>query len=290
MRAFLTTTEAGSLSAAAAALGLTQPTLGRQIKTLEETLGLALFERSGRALTLTDTGREFLADVRAMNDAAAHLTLLAQSRTNTLDGNIKITASDMTSAFVLPDVLLRLRRLAPELRIDIISANDVRDILRREADIAVRHVRPNQPDLIARLIGDASAHLYASKNYLDANGEPQSPDDLVDHDFISFGDDARMVEELAMRDIRIDPARLRSGSTSGIACWELARKGMGIVPMTDDIAAQFPDMIPLLVDSSRIDIPTWLVAHRDMQTSRRLRLVFDLLAEILTDRMRKAAS
>ncbi|MEO0911029.1 MAG: LysR family transcriptional regulator, partial [Pseudomonadota bacterium] len=121
LRAFFATAETGSLSAAADILGLTQPTLGRQIKALEETLGLALFERSGRALTLTETGREFLADVHVMNEAAAHVTLLADSRTKGLEGKVKVTASDMTSAYVLPDVLVRLRRLAPDLRIDVIS-------------------------------------------------------------------------------------------------------------------------------------------------------------------------
>ncbi|MEL6376646.1 MAG: LysR family transcriptional regulator [Pseudomonadota bacterium] len=290
LRAFFATAETGSLSAAADILGLTQPTLGRQIKALEETLGLALFERSGRALTLTETGREFLADVHVMNEAAAHVTLLADSRTKGLEGKVKVTASDMTSAYVLPDVLVRLRRLAPDLRIDVISANDIRDILHREADIAIRHVRPDQPELIARLIGNAPAHLYAAKSYIEANGEPKSLDDLNHHDFISLGDDRRMIEEMAKRGICIKPEKLIAGSTSGIACWELAQKGLGLFPMTDSIANLFPNMIPVLAEDSRIEIPTWLVAHRDMQTSRRLRIVFDLLADILTDRLRKTTA
>ncbi|MEO0502116.1 MAG: LysR family transcriptional regulator, partial [Pseudomonadota bacterium] len=141
LRAFLATAETGSLSAAARSLGLTQPTLGRQVTALEEELGLALFERAGRAMVLTDAGRELLQDARAMGEAANRIALVAEGRSHALEGQIKVTASDMTSAYILPDMLVRLRSMAPRLRIDLIAANDIRDILHREADIAIRHVR-----------------------------------------------------------------------------------------------------------------------------------------------------
>lgn len=283
MRAFLATAETGSLSAAARHLGLTQPTLGRQVTALEDELGLILFQRTARSMRLTDAGHDLLADARAMGDAATRITLLAQSRAHSLDGTIRVTASDMMSAYVLPDIMLRLRGIAPRLRIDVLAANDIRDIVKREADIAIRHVRPDQPDLIARLVREATGHLYASKDYIAARGAPQTITDLEAHDFISFGDDARLIEALAAQGIIVPPQNMRSGSTSGITTWELVRRGFGLLPMSDDIAAQFPDVAQILPEHPAITFPIWLVTHRELHTSRRIRLVFDLIAEMLAD-------
>lgn len=281
MRAFLATAEAGSLSAAARRLGLTQPTLGRQVTALEDELGLILFQRTARSMQLTNAGRDLLAEAQKMGAAAMRISMLAHGRAQSLDGQISVTASDMMSAYVLPDIMLRLRSIAPRLRINVVAANDIRDILKREADIAIRHVRPDQPDLIARLVRDATGHLYASKAYLAARGTPRSVKDLASHDFISFGDDARLIEALAAQGIPVAADNMRSGSTSGITTWELVRRGFGILPMSDDIAAQFPDVVQVLPDHPAITFPIWLVTHRELHTSRRIRLVFDLLAEML---------
>ena len=282
MRAFLATAETGSLSAAARHLRLTQPTLGRQVSALEQELGLALFERTGRALQLTDAGRDLLAEARKMAEAADRIALLARGRAQALEGTIRVTASDMMSAYILPDILLRLRGMAPRLRVDVIAANDIRDILKREADIAVRHVRPTEADLIARRISDSSASLYAAKSYVAARGAPDTLDDLWNHDVVSMGDDARMVEAMAERGLRINPANMRTGSNSGITTWELMRKGFGLFPMSDHIAAQFDDIVPVLSDVTDLSFPVWLVTHRELHTSRRIRLVFDLLADMLS--------
>lgn len=284
MRAFLATAETGSLSGAARKLGLTQPTIGRQVSALEEELELALFERTARSMTMTDAGRDLLADAQAMGEAATRITLRAQGRAHTLDGTVRITASDMMSAHVLPDTLLTLRQLAPRLRVDVIASNDIRDILKREADIAIRHVRPEQPDLIARSIGDAPAHLYASKGYIAARGRPERLSDLEHHDFISMGDDALFLEAMQQRGIPVRAENLCSGSTSGTTIWELVRKGFGIFPMSENIARRFDDVEPVLADVTTLSFPVWLVTHRDLHTSRRIRLVFDLLADMLSGR------
>lgn len=280
LRAFLATAETGSLSAAARSLGLTQPTLGRQVTALEEELGLALFERTGRAMALTDAGRDLLRDARAMGEAANRITLLAEGRAHALEGQVKVTASDMTSAYILPDLLVQLRNIAPRLRIDVIAANDIRDILHREADIAIRHVRPTEPDLIARLVRDAPAHLYASQDYVTQRGLPETAMDLAGHDFISLGDDVRMREAMAHYGVPADQVLMRAGSDSGIATWEMVRKGLGIFPMSDEIAAQFPDVVRLLDGRVDITFPIWLVTHRELHKSRRIRLVFDMLADM----------
>ncbi len=281
LRAFLATAETGSYSAAARALGLTQPTLGRQVAALEEELGLTLFERSGRGLRLTDAGQDLLKDARAMGTAATRISTLAQGRAQALDGQIKVTASDLTSAYILPEVLTHLRAIAPGLRIDLISSNDIRDILGREADIAIRHVRPSEPDLIARFVRNAPAHLYAARSYIAERGRPETLEDLMEHDFISLGNDAGMVEGMRERGLPINPDNFRAGSDSGIAVWELVRKGFGIFPMSDRIARGDPDLVPLLDGVTDLTFPTWLVTHRDLHTSRRIRLVFDHLLEAM---------
>ncbi|WP_299599868.1 LysR family transcriptional regulator [uncultured Tateyamaria sp.] len=283
LRAFLATAETGSLSAAARQLGLAQPTIGRQVSALEDALRLTLFERTSRSMTLTDAGRDLLIEARKMGDAAARITVMAQGRTQGLDGIIRVTASDMMSAYVLPDTLLKLRDLAPRLRVDVIAANDIRDILKREADIAIRHVRPTEADLIARKIGDSSAHLYASKSYVAARGSPKTVEDLKEHDFISMADDDAFVAAMEEYGIPVSRANLRSGSTSGITTWELLRKGFGIFPMSDHIGDQFDDAVRLLDGVTDLSFPVWLVTHRELHTSKRIRLVFDLLAEMLSE-------
>ncbi len=284
LRAFLATADTGSLSAAARKLGIAQPTVGRQVSALEEALAVDLFERTTRSLQLTDVGRELVSEARAMADAAARVSLLAHGRAQALDGTIRVTASDMMSTYVLPDTLIQLRSMAPSLRVDVISANDIRDILKREADIAIRHVRPTEPDLIARKISDASAHLYASKSYLAARGMPRSVADLAQHDFISMTDDTAFVAAMAERGLPVTHDNLTAGSTSVVTIWAMVRRGFGMFPMSDAIARQFDDVVPVLEGETDLSFPIWLVTHRELHTSKRIRLVFDLLAEVLAER------
>lgn len=281
-RAFLATVEEGSLSAAARALGLTQPTLGRQVAALEEDLGILLFERVGKSLVLTPSGVELLDHVRAMCEAANRISLTASGQSKTIDGQVRITASDVMSAYILPPVLKRLRKTAPLLEIDIVASNDIRDLQLREADIAIRHVRPEQPGLIARHVSDATAHFYASKSYLDRNGRPESSDALTDHAFIGFGDNDRMIDRLNAFGLSLTRENFRLGSESGVVAWEMARHGLGIIVMSDEVAADAPGIERILPDMEPFIFPMWLTAHRELHTSRRIRLVFDLLANFLT--------
>ncbi|MEW8430144.1 MAG: LysR family transcriptional regulator, partial [Candidatus Thiodiazotropha sp.] len=153
-RAFLVTAEEGSLSAAARALGLTQPTLSRQVAGLEEELGVALFEKVGRGLELTPSGAELLEQVRTMGDAAVNLKLTAAGQSNTIEGEICISATDLIANLVMPILVQKLRHLYPAIRAERGVSNTLRDLRRREADIAIRAMAPEDPDLIARKLGD----------------------------------------------------------------------------------------------------------------------------------------
>lgn len=281
-KAFLATAEEGSLSAAARALGLTQPTLGRQVTALEEELGVALFERVGRSLSLTQSGIELLDHVRTMGDAAGLVSLTASGHSESIEGQVCITATDAMSSYHLPHVLEQLQEKAPEIEIEILASNTVQDLRRREADIAIRHVRPEQSDLITRLVRTTTAHFYASTAYLDRHGRPAGPRELSDAKFIGVENPDRMIAFLNAFGLTLTRSNIKLVTNSGIAAWEMVKQGLGIGVMTRDLAAITAGVEIILPDLVSIDVPIWLTTHRELHTSRRIRLVFDLLAEALS--------
>lgn len=281
-RAFLATVEEGSLSAAARALGLTQPTLGRQVAALEDELGIVLFERVGKSLELTPSGLELLDHVRAMRDAANRISLTASGRSQTIEGTVCITASDVFSVYVLPPIMQKLREIAPRLNIDVVATNDIQDLTRREADIAIRHVRPEQPDLIARLVHEADGYFYASSDYLNARGRPLSIKEVANHDFISFGDTDRMISYLNNVGLAVKRENFRLQSENGIVAWEMVRQGLGIAPMSENVGIMTAGVERVFPDLDPITFPVWLTTHRELHSSRRIRLVFDTLANYLS--------
>lgn len=281
-RSFLAAAEEGSLSAAAEALGVTQPTITRQIAALESKLRVALFERTGRSVALTPAGLELLDHVRTMAQGASLVSLAASGNSQAIDGQVRITASDMTAAYLLPPILESLRAAAPDLEIDIVADNSIRDLLSREADIAVRHVRPEQPNLIAKRLSDDPARFYAVNQYIETHGVPKRGEDLSHHQFVSYGDLDRIIGHLRPIGLDLTSRNFRYVSSSQIVEWEIARHGHAISIMSDRIAAKFPEFKPVLTEIEPFSIPIWLVAHRELQTSRRIRLVFDLLDRYLT--------
>lgn len=280
-RAFLVTAEEGSLSAAARALGMTQPTLGRQVAALEEALGVQLFDRTGRALQLTEAGLELLEQVRRMGEAAGQFSLVATGQSEAVEGHVTITAGDIVAAYLLPPALVRLAHQAPGITVEVVASNEVQNLRRREADIAIRHVRPDQPDLIARKLRQDEARCYATGAYLERYGEPKGPDDLTGAVFASYEPVSRFLTELQTRGLAVTRDNIRVSSGNGVVLLEMIRRGEAIGVLTRDIAALVPDARPILPGFTPIPVPSWLVSHRELRTNRRIRLVFDLLAEEL---------
>ncbi|MBK0398426.1 LysR family transcriptional regulator [Limibaculum sp. M0105] len=276
--AFLATAEAGSFSAAARDLGLTQPTLGRQVAALEADLGVTLFERAGRSLVLTKSGLELLDHVRAMGEAAERVALTAAGQSQAVEGHVSLAVTDVTAAYLLPPVLHRLRDEAPGITVEIVASNTMSDLRRREADIALRHVRPDQPDLIARRVRDTTAHLYAAKAYLDRCGRPASTADLAGHDFVGFDASDRLLVALNGFGIPVTRENFRIGSEDGLVAWEMTRQGFGVGVMIRELAAMTPGVEQILPEIA-FPVPTWLVTHCELNTSRRIRIVFDALAD-----------
>ncbi|MGB7335958.1 MAG: LysR family transcriptional regulator [Salaquimonas sp.] len=278
-RAFFATAEEGSLSAAARALGQTQPTLGRQITAFEESLGVVLFERVGKSLVLTPSGNQLLVHIRAMYEAASKFSLAASGQLQTIDGKIRITASDVYSVYLMPEFLKILRHAAPLLEVDLVAVNDIQNLQLREADIAIRHIRPEQPDLIAKLIAESTAGFYASKTYLDEVGRPGGIEELARLDFIGVGNNERLISMLSEMGVILNTKNFKIGSANLVAALELAKHGFGIIPIADNIGGDILGLEKVVPMMEPIIFPVWLVAHRELHGSRRIRLVFDLLVD-----------
>lgn len=281
IRAFLATAEEGSLSAAARALNSTQPTLGRQVTALEEALGVTLFERAGRSFQMTSAAHDLLEHVQAMGDAASRISMVASGQSQDVAGRVTITASELMAAGFLPPVMQKLRQEAPGIEIDIVASDRLEDLTRRDADIAIRHVRPDQPDLIARQMTDFSAGFFASSAYIRTHGRPVTTDELSGHSFLGPRDTKMMLTILAGYGIVIREDQFTIRSDSGIVMWEMMRNGLGIAILPDSLWPHTADVEPVFMDVPKITFPVWLATHRELRTSRRIRIVFDALAEAL---------
>ncbi|MEM8536784.1 MAG: LysR family transcriptional regulator [Pseudomonadota bacterium] len=286
VRAFLATAEQGSLSAAARALQTTQPTIGRQIAALESTLGITLFERGGRSLLITSAGQDLLNHVRAMGDAASRISLTAAGQAQDGIGRVTVTASDLFAAGYLPPVIKRLQHVAPGITVDIVASNRVEDLTRREADIAVRHVPSENPELIVKRLPDYTAGFYACADYIAQFGRPHGIDDLSGHRLLGPRDTADMLAYLARTGISLRPDMFNFATDSGMVMWEMMRAGLGIAVLPDGLWPDAPDVSKVLSGLPPIPFPAWLVTHRELHTSHRIRMVFDALADGLGHKSR----
>ena len=152
------------------------------------------------------------------------------------------------------------------------------DLKRREADIAIRSMQPGDQDLIARKIGDFTGHLYASEQYLQQIGVPQSAEDLGDANIIC--DKSEMIINImAGCGIELTQRNFAITSESVITQWELVKRGLGIALLPDQLAAAEPKFQKVLPDIQPFKGPLWLVVHKELRTSRRVRVVFDFLVD-----------
>ncbi|MGH1487383.1 MAG: LysR family transcriptional regulator [Cellvibrionaceae bacterium] len=283
VRAFLVAAEEGSLSAAARAMQQTQPTLSRQVTNLEETLGVTLFERGHRKLQLTTAGFELLDHARTMAEAANKISMAASGQSQAIEGRVCITATEMMATYYLPPMLRKLREHAPGIVVEVVASDLVRDLIRREADIAIRHTQPNQPDLVARRIGSLRGRIYAAKRLIEEVGMPRNFDDLSNRDFIGIEDIESLIENLAAQGLELRIEQFRALAGSGNCMLQLIREGLGFGFLPMDTGKLFDDLVCVLPDHFDPEIPVWLVSHRELYTSRRIRVVYDFIAEELQE-------
>ncbi|PTY37395.1 LysR family transcriptional regulator [Saccharospirillum sp. MSK14-1] len=282
-RSFLAVVQEGSLSAAARRLNLTQPTLGRHIDALEQQLGRALFARGRNGLEPTEVALALIPHVEAMNAAAEALLREASGESSEPSGTIRVTASEVVGCEILPSVLVPFRQRYPTIALELSTSDRVTNLLMREADIAIRMTEPNQTALVARHIGQVEVALYAHRDYLARRGTPQHKDDVNGHALIGFDRDDTAVRVLREHDFKLERADFDLRTDNNSAQLAAIRCGLGIGPMQCKLAEREPNLVRILSDSVRFELPMWLAMHESLRSVRRVRLLFDHLGESLRD-------
>ncbi len=287
LRTFVEVARDGSLSAAARRLGLTPPTVGRHIDGLEAALGATLFTRSPRGLTPTPAALALGPHAEAMAAAAAALGRAASGEATADRGAVRVTASDVIGCEVLPPILAAFHAEHPGIAIELTLTNRNEDLARRDADIAVRMVRPTQSGLVARRIGSSRIKLYAHRDYLGRFGEPRSLADLASHCVIGFDRDSRTFRgagDFAQRLTREDFGFRCDNDLAQLAA---LRAGAGIGGCQENIARRTPELVAVLPNALQYALEVWLVMHEGLKATRRVRLLFDHLAAGLTTYLRR---
>ncbi|RWC55262.1 LysR family transcriptional regulator [Mesorhizobium sp.] len=281
IKSFVTVAETGSLSAAARKLSASQPTLGRHIGELEQALGVTLFRRGRRGYELTEAGSTLFERGKAVSEQAAAFSLLALGSVEAIEGTVRIAASEVVAAYVLPEMTMRLGLEEPGIEVEIVASNQVENLLRRDADIAIRMVKPAQNELMARKVCDIELCACAAKSYLDRRGRPLNPADLVDHDLVGFdrGDD--IIRAFTQYGIPVTRSSFRFRADNQMVLWEAVRAGNGIGLGQERLADRDPLVEKLLPGLPLPVLPVWLAMHRDVRTSVRIRRVADFLYEEL---------
>ena len=278
---FLAAHKHGSLLAAARTLGISQPTVGRHVSQLEAQLGTPLFERTGRGLIPTPAAVRLADAARDMETGAHTLMRGAHQAQTTLLGTVRISASQPMACCLLPKLLAQLRAEQPGILIELVVSNTVSDLLRREADVAIRMVRPTQSSLVARRIGQVGVIACAHRNYLARRGVPQEPADLLGHELIGNDRVQDIHRGFAAMGHPVSPEQFALRTDDLMAYWAAVRAGLGIGFVAAYMLPGDPDVAVVLPKLPLPSLTCWLVVHREIRTSRRIRAVFDFLAREL---------
>ena len=275
---FLAALEHGSLMGAARVTGVSQPTLGRHIAELESQLHLLLFERTGRGLRPTPPGLALAEAAHAIQHGAAQFSRLAAGSGQSIQGRVRLSVSQMVGSFLLPPILARMRQTLPHVVVELVASNTVSNLLMREADMALRMVRPVQSSLVAQHIGQIELRACASQTYLQRKGTPQDAADLLAHDLIT-GDRNTEIEDGCVA-MGFPASGLRHGlRTDDLnAQWAAVQAGLGVGFMHRYLLRSAPTVTPILPMLVLPVLPIWLTVHRELRTSSLMRAVYDFLA------------
>ena len=277
IRSFLAALDQGSLLGAARVLQSSQPTIGRHIAELESQLGVALFERGGRGLKPLAMALKLADTARAMEDAALQLQRSVSSGDNAFSGSVRITASQTVACVLLPPLLGRMQQQFPGIQIELVSSNEVSNLLQREADIAVRMVQPDQNSLITKRIGKMSIGTYAHRDYLKRAGTPKEPPELLSHALIGGDKNQDIIRGFAALGYPVKREQFSFRSDDLMAHWHAVKSGVGIGFIADYVARTDPDVVAVLPMLKIPALPVWLAVHREIRTSKRIRAVYDFL-------------
>lgn len=280
-RTFLAVLQEGSLSAAARALGVTQPTVGRHVDALERRVGVALFTRSQRGFLPTDAARAIRPYAESLAATAAALLRAASAQgagDRAVKGTVRVTASEIVGAEVLPPILAELHEAHPELVVELVLSNRLENLLQRESDIAVRMVQPTQEALVARRLGAIELGLHASRRYLSRHGAPAGMPQLREHALIGFDRETAFIRSFARRVPSLNRDAFALRTDSDLAQLAAIRAGFGIGICQVELARRDGNLVRVLPRAVSLKLDTWLVMHEDLRHSARCSVTFDALA------------
>lgn len=278
---FLAVAEEGSLSAAARALGASQPTVGRQIRAMEEQLGAELFHRQERGFTLTALGLALLPSAHAMRDAAHEFQLRAAGGTEALAGTVRIASSIAVALFHLPAIIAELRVEQPHVGVELVPSDETSNLHFREADIAIRMYRPTQLDLVTQYLGEISLGAFVSREYAERRGIPRCAEELVNHEVIGMDRNQRIVDGFRDSGLMVDREWFKVRTDDQAAYWALVRAGCGIGFAHAVVGRRDPALVEIPMDLALPKLKIWLTAHEAIRRIPRVRRVWDLLAHRL---------
>lgn len=278
-RTFLAVVREGSLSGAARSLGLTQPTVARHIDALEDSIGAELFVRSQRGLSPNEIALELQPYAESLAATAAAMLRAASAGGDRVRGTVRLSASEVVGIEVLPPILAALRERHPELAVELITSNELDNLLRRDADIAVRMVEPTQESLVVKRIGAISLGLFAHPDYLERRGVPRRLADLDDHDIIGFDRETPAIRAMRRKLPGFERERFAFRADNQVAQLAAMRAGFGIGICQVPLAARVPELVRLMPDVIDLELPTWLAMHENLRSTPRCRAAFDALCE-----------
>jgi DNA-binding transcriptional LysR family regulator len=276
-RSYLSVLQEGSLSAAARKMGIAQPTVGRHIVALEKALGTALFTRSKNGLLPTEAALDLQALAESMSNTAAALKRAAEGQGDGVRGTVRVTASEVIGMEVLPPIITQLQDAYPALKIELVLSNRIQDLVKREADIAIRMTQPKQEQLIARHIGKVSLGLYAHKRYLRKHGTPKSLAELAHYALIGFDEETPFIRAARKTFPFWQRDAFSFRSDSDVAQLAMIRAGSGIGICQVGIARRDTQLVRLLPDEFEMSLETWLTMHEDLRSNPRCKATFDAL-------------
>ena len=286
VKSFLAVLDAGSLTAAAARSGARQPTLSRHVAELEAQLGAPLFERTGRGLTPTAAALAIAGAARQMEEGALALARGVAHAKSAAHGTVRITSSQVAATWLLPRLLGALQRRHPEIEIELVASNELTNLLRREADIAVRMVRPAQVSLIAKKLGEIEIVAAASRAYLAKAPPLREPADLPAHRLIGFDRDDSIVRGFARLGVPLSRSDFALRTDDQVAYTRLVAEGAGVGFVAAYAIRQWPGVVRLLPELAIPSLPCWLAVHREIRANPLVRSAYDFLAREIPDALR----
>lgn len=287
LRIFHAVADAGSLTHAGDKLNLSQSAVSRQIRGLEEQLNTNLFHRHARGLILTEQGELLFDATAAMTKRVDAAAARIRDSEEEVFGELRVTTTTGFGTLWLAPRLPKLYEKYPDLKVDLMLEERVLDLPMREADVAIRMKEPSQADLIRKKLMMIRMCLYATPRYLEANGTPQTMEDMADHrlicqntDSAQVGASATLVQQLMLNDVR---SLLTVNNYFGVLQGVLHDLGIGVLP--DYVTQDFPDLKRVLPDLESADVPVFLAYPEELRQSKRVAAFKDFVQdEIITYR------